>query len=286
MTTDDQAGFIRPELDGQIVPITTVHPYPGNARRGDDPTIRESLLHHGQYRTVLVQASTGHVIAGNNLYRNMVDLGWTAVAVQYLDVDDDRARRILLIDNASSDRADNDLAALVDLIAGLPTPDGSGYDLDQLDTFIAELEGLGDTTGLPDITDVIPVSPAGPALPDRPTADPTPIPTPPATAPQPPPGPVRTTLPPADPPTPRPTRAPSSTAAWVLTMPLHDRDEAKRLLAHARDWMAEPDADEPDIVLRALRTLAAIGDARHNPTATVSIVSLLMAAGRDPLTHL
>ncbi len=279
--TEGAAGYIRPELEGQIVPVTEVRLYPGNARRGDDTTIRESLLHHGQYQTVLLQASTGYVIAGNNLLRNMLDLGWTHVAVQRLDVDDDRARRILLIDNASSDRADNDLSQLIQLIAELPDPAGSGYTLDHMDAFIAELEGLGGDGTLPDITDVIPVSPAGPPLPDRPTADPQPIPTPPPAA-----QPSRTELPDAGPPTTRPARAPSSTSAWVLTLPLHDRDEARRLIDHARDWMDDTTLDDPEIVLRALRTLAAIGDARHNPTATVSIVTLLMAAGRDPLRNL
>lgn len=291
-------GYIRPELDGQIVPITDVHLYPGNARRGDDATIREGLREHGQYQTVLVQASTGYVIKGNNLVRNMHALGWTHIAAQYLDVDDDRARRILLIDNASTDRAHNDTEQLATLIAELPDFTGSGYTVGHLDAFLAELEGVA--ADLPDITDALPVSgPPAPPLPDYPTADPTPIPTPPppsGAVPQPPdqpqpeppaaPAGQRTVLPDANPPTPRPTRAPSSTAAWVLTLPLHDRDEAKRLVDHARDWLAEPTLDEPDIVLRALRTLAAIGDARHNPTATVSIVSLLMAAGHDPLERL
>lgn len=294
MTT---TGYIRPELDGQVVPIDTVTLYPGNARRGDDPTIRESLREHGQYQTVLVQAATGHVIGGNNLVRNMRDLGWTHVAVQHLDIDDDRARRILLIDNASADRATNDLEQLTQLIAELPDFTGSGYTTDQLDAFLAELEGVTGT--LPDIADTLPVSgPPAPPLPDYPTADPYPIPAPPPAghpAEQPghpsdqPPGQrteQRTVLPDATAPVPRPARAPSSPSAWVLELPLHDRDEARRLIAHAKEWLAEPDATEPDIVLRALRTLAAIGDARHNPTATVSIVTLLMAAGHDPLTRL
>lgn len=293
-------GYIRPELDGQTVPIGTVTLYPGNARRGDDATIRESLREHGQYQTVLVQAATGYVIGGNNLVRNMREMGWTDVAVQRLDVDDDRARRILLIDNASSDRADNDLDLLVQLIAELPDFTGSGYDAERLDGLLAELEGV--TAALPDIADALPVSgPPVPPLPDYPTADPLPIPAPPPATPpleessklQPnrsadpghPPA-TRTVLPDAPAPAPRPPRAPSSTSAWVLELPLHDRDEAKRLIAHARDWLAEPDTKDPEIVLRALRTLAAIGDARHNPTATVSIVTLLMAAGHDPLTRL
>ena len=36
----------------------------------------------------------------------------------------------------------------------------------------------------------------------------------------------------------------------------NDRDEARRLVAHARVWLHDPDMDEPEVVLRALRTLA------------------------------
>lgn len=299
MTRHHTGGYIRPELTGTIVPIFCVTLYPGNARQGDDQTIQESLREHGQYQTVLAQRSTGLIISGNNLVRNMLHLGFTHAAVQYLDVDDDRARRILLIDNAAADRARNDLDALITLITELPDPQGSGYTTDDVDALIAELNGL--TVTLPDITDALPVSPAGgPPLPDRPTADPDPLPRPPAdtftnehpngwgntATPGPTPTRTRTQLPDTAPPTPRPARAPSSTAAWVLSLPLHDRDEAHRLTAHARDWLNDPHLNDADIILRALRTLAAIGDARHNPTASINLVTLLMAAGRDPLKEL
>ncbi len=126
---------IRPALHDSVVPISDVTLYPGNARRGNHAKIRTSLLKHGQYKALPVQRSTGFVLMGNNTYAVMRDMGYTHVAVQYLDVDEAKAREMLLVDNASSDDSiydETDLAALLakveDWDATLWTPD----DLDDL----------------------------------------------------------------------------------------------------------------------------------------------------------
>lgn len=295
---NDDRGHIRPELESLIVPIRTVHTYPGNARRGDTTKIRDSLLTHGQYKPLLAQSTTGHIVVGNNTLHVMRDhLQWTCCAVMFLELDDVAARKMLLMDNASSDQADYDTSSLVDLLAGLPEFAGSGFWEMDLDRLLAELTGETPLDSLPSITDALPVSPAaGPPLPAYPTADPFPIPAPgpiPTPAPVPDPIPVPAPVPPADPRTQLPpvlppvTRGPGpgpdTEVPFHLTLTRTDREEALRLLAHARDWL-DPDLTPPDTIMRALRVLAAIGDARHNPTATLNITTLLMAAGRDPFT--
>ena len=48
------------------VPLEKLSPYPYNARRGNVEVIRESLRVNGQYKPIVVQKSTGHVLAGNH----------------------------------------------------------------------------------------------------------------------------------------------------------------------------------------------------------------------------
>src|SRR5690625_7070635 len=95
------------------VPITDLTPHPDNARQGNTDLIAQSLEHNGQYRPLVVQASTGHVLAGNHTLAAAKALGWAQVAVQYTEVDDTAAKKILQVDNKTSDEAiyDEDLLA-------------------------------------------------------------------------------------------------------------------------------------------------------------------------------
>lgn len=135
---------IRPEIAAAAVPADTVLPYPGNARRGDLAKIKTSLLKHGQYKELLVQSSTGHILIGNNTYAAMMELGYEMVAVKRLDVDDAKAREMLLIDNASSDEAVYDETALARLLAEVQDWDASGFDADYLDDLLNQLQEQGD----------------------------------------------------------------------------------------------------------------------------------------------
>lgn len=134
---------IRPELDDLTEPIDAVTPYPGNARRGDLEKIKTSLIKHGQYKALLVQASTGHILIGNNTYAAMRELGYEHVAVQRLDVSEAKAKEMLLIDNASSDAAIYDESALAALLAEVEDWDASGFDPDDLDDLLVKLGDNG-----------------------------------------------------------------------------------------------------------------------------------------------
>jgi ParB-like chromosome segregation protein Spo0J len=114
------------------VPIDALIEYPSNPRRGDVPAIAESLKQNGQYRPVVVQQSTNHVLAGNHLRKAAVSLGWTEIDTVYIDVDDLTAKRIVLADNRLSDIAgysSDDLAALLSSVDDLR---GTGYTSDDL----------------------------------------------------------------------------------------------------------------------------------------------------------
>lgn len=122
------------------VPIDSVHEHPENARRGDTTLIRQSLEANGQYVPIVVQRSTGFILKGNHTHRSATELGWPTITAVFLDVDDDRARRIMLADNRTSDGGtydDESLVALLESLDGDLT--GTGYDESELADLLAVL---------------------------------------------------------------------------------------------------------------------------------------------------
>lgn len=109
------------------VPIGAVRPHPANPRIGNVGMIAESLRVNGQYRPILVQRSTGNILAGNHTWRAAKKLGWTSIAATYTDVDDTEALQILLADNRASDSGWTDETAVFQILATLPNLDGTGY---------------------------------------------------------------------------------------------------------------------------------------------------------------
>lgn len=127
----------------QLVPVGSLLLHPDNVRQGDVGAISVSLQAHGQYRPIVVQQSTGYVLAGNHTLKAATTLGWTEIAVTYVDVTDDEARRILLVDNRSNDLASYDDQGLSDFLTELiESPlglTGTGYEPEDLDDMIAAL---------------------------------------------------------------------------------------------------------------------------------------------------
>lgn len=128
-----------------VVPIDSVTPHPENPRRGDLEEIRALIREHGFYGALVVQRSTGHILAGNHRWRAARQEGLESIPVVYIDVDDDRARRILLADNRSSDLGGYDDEALVALLTDLREPNGdglhgTGYASDDLERLLREID--------------------------------------------------------------------------------------------------------------------------------------------------
>lgn len=117
------------------VPLDRVTLYPGNAKRHDLDLLRDSLRRRGQYRMAVVQRSTGYVLVGNGMVEAMRAEGWPLVAVHEVDVDDDEARELVLLDNRSSELGGYDTRALVELLQAMPTLEHTGYD----ETTLADL---------------------------------------------------------------------------------------------------------------------------------------------------
>lgn len=132
---------IVPDLLRLGVEIDTIQPHPENYNKHDLAKIKDSLTRNGQYRPIVVQQSTGHILAGNGTYAAARALGWTHIARTLVDVDEDAARRILLVDNfAATDEYDTE--AVVKVLEELGGDlSGTGIEQAEFEKMLASLDG-------------------------------------------------------------------------------------------------------------------------------------------------
>ncbi len=127
----------------ETVKLSDLTPHPDNPRQGDIGAIATSIQENGWYGTIVAQQSTGIVLAGNHRLQAAKQLGMTELPVYWVDVDDTTARKILLADNRVNDLASYDSEALAEILTELATTDdllGTGYDGDDIDTLLGDLE--------------------------------------------------------------------------------------------------------------------------------------------------
>lgn len=110
------------------VPIDSVKPYRKNPRVGNLDAIRESIRENGIFRPIVVQKSTGEILGGNHTWKAAKAEGMDSIPVVYVDVDDERAKRIVLADNRTNDLSTYNSEVLADILGSLPSPVGTGYD--------------------------------------------------------------------------------------------------------------------------------------------------------------
>ena len=143
-------GYIHPEIAHLSEPLASLHHYHRNPRRHADDVIIGSLRRNGQYRPVVgnVGTHTGRpreVLAGNGTMDAALELGWDALAVTWVDVDEQAAKRIVLVDNRANDLATNDDEQIAELLAELRDAEGedglggAGYTEEDLDDLLAGL---------------------------------------------------------------------------------------------------------------------------------------------------
>lgn len=119
-----------PALTDLLVDIDAVMQHPDNPRNGDVEAIAESIEINGYVAPVIVQKSTGYILAGNHRYQALLSLGSKVIPAVIVDVDETAAKRYLLADNRTSDLGMYDNAVLVDILSGLDEQDsllGTGY---------------------------------------------------------------------------------------------------------------------------------------------------------------
>jgi hypothetical protein len=132
-----------------LEPIHKLKPHPRNPRQGDVDAITASVNSNGFFGGIVAQRSTGHILVGNHRWQAAAATGITHLPVFWLDVDDERALRILLADNRTNDLAGYDqeaLAGILNELSQLPAAfEGTGYGSDDLDDILAGIAYDNDT---------------------------------------------------------------------------------------------------------------------------------------------
>lgn len=127
----------------ETVKVDSLELYPGNAKRGDVDAIEESLKENDQFAPIVVQKSTGYVLAGNHTLLAARKAGWETIDVVVVDVDDKRALKINLAANRTADKGSYDVdarAALLELLEGDYA--GTGYSEAEIEKFTHMAESL------------------------------------------------------------------------------------------------------------------------------------------------
>lgn len=130
--------------------------YYKNPRVGNIDVIKGSLRAHSQYKPILVNKGTytgreNEVLAGNHTLKAIRDLAeqypdderWQQVDVWEIDVDNDRAARIVVADNRTSELGGTDEDQLAELLDQLNESEGglegTGYEDDDLNYLLAQV---------------------------------------------------------------------------------------------------------------------------------------------------
>lgn len=129
------------KLERKTVNITTLKRFPDNPRFGNVPKIMESIETHGQVRPLLVQKSTRYVLVGNHTLEALIGLGIKRAIIDLVDVDDEQAKKLVLVDNRTSDLASYDEPRLAELLSDLDELTGTAFDEDDLGRLIANVAG-------------------------------------------------------------------------------------------------------------------------------------------------
>ena len=142
MTEKDTANIGTPER----VPLTDLNLYHKNPRVGDTQAIKGSIVSNGIFRPVVVNKGTytdkpNEILAGNHTVKAIRELAeehpddarWQHVDVWMVDVDSERAARIVLADNRTADLGSYDNEELLGLLHVVGNDlEGTGYDSDDL----------------------------------------------------------------------------------------------------------------------------------------------------------
>ena len=103
----------------ELVDIDTVAPHPRNFREWDLGALSVSIARLGLYLPVVVQRSTGYIVAGSGRWTALKQSGASEIPVRFVDATDEEALAILVGDNWIAQRGRNLDPELLDLMQEL-----------------------------------------------------------------------------------------------------------------------------------------------------------------------
>lgn len=119
---------IAPALAPLATPIDDLELLPGNPRIGDVDAVAASYRRFGQRKPIVARRGPdgrGVVLAGNHQLQAARQLGWTHIAVVWVDDDDATASAYALADNRTAELGSYDDAALAALITQVADHDAA-----------------------------------------------------------------------------------------------------------------------------------------------------------------
>lgn len=144
------------EQSYETVSLADLVTHPDNPRQGDVGMIHESIAENGFYGALVVQKSSMRILAGNHRYLAAKAVGLVELPALLVDVDDELAARIMLVDNRSNDLASYDESALAGLLLSMDDLVGTGYSLEDLEALQHKLNAplkLDDGDGASELGD-------------------------------------------------------------------------------------------------------------------------------------
>ena len=95
------------------VSLTKLKPAEHNPRKGDVDSIAKSYERFGQRKPIVARKGSGEIIAGNHQYMAAVKLGWSEIAVVWVEDDEKTATAYSVADNRIGQLGEWDLEELV-----------------------------------------------------------------------------------------------------------------------------------------------------------------------------
>jgi hypothetical protein len=144
---DEQADYTRIGDYESGVRLKSLNYYFENARRGNVEKVAESLRENGQFKPIVVNRGTltgrkNEILAGNHTTKAARLLKWGVLDVVWVDVNEDKARAIVLADNGSSDDSTYDAEILAKLLQqqkdGVGTLVGTTYNDEVMKKLLVE----------------------------------------------------------------------------------------------------------------------------------------------------
>lgn len=134
------------EMKIETVKMEDLHPYAKNTRihgKRNLEAIKTSLEAFGQTKPIVVRRATMEILCGNGTYEAACALGWKEIQCHVIDIDEDRAKALMIADNKTSDLSENDQKNLLDLLQDMDADllGLTGFDDAELDKMLQFNEG-------------------------------------------------------------------------------------------------------------------------------------------------